>query len=483
MRQRQVILASNRGPVSFVRGESGGLETRRGVGGLVTALTGALELSGGLWIASAMTDQDRERATEGPIELDSGGARYRVRFLDFEPETFDGFYNIISNEILWFLHHFLWDLALTPRFGEETDQAWAAYRQVNSAFADALAEEGAAMPSVPAHLVQDYHLALVPAMLRERQPQARIAHFSHTPFAGPSYFRILPESLRRELLSGLLGADILGFQAPTWADNFMLCCRSLPGARVDLRRRTVGWQGRRVPVRVYPISIDVEGLREQGRSEPVARAEGELKEWLGNARLILRVDRGEPSKNIVRGFEAYETFLRRRPDWRGRVRFLALVNPSRMNLPEYRSYIDRCRSEMERVNHDMGDGRWQPVELSFKDDHPRALGAYGLYDVLLVNPVFDGMNLVAKEGPALNHSDGVLILSENAGAFEELGRYALGVNPFDIGATADALAAALDMEPGERARRANGLRRVVRRNPVDRWVRSQLADLEKAGPG
>jgi trehalose 6-phosphate synthase len=475
---RQIVVASNRGPVSFVRSQSGGLEARRGVGGLATALTAALDLCGGLWVASAMSEEDREQAGRERIDLPEAGQRYGLRYLTFDPETFDRFYNGVSNRILWFLHHYLWETAITPRFDDQTRLAWEGYRRVNRGFAEALAEEGDAMASPPAYLVQDYHLALVPALLRGFRPGARIAHFSHTPFAGPNYFRILPQPIREELLAGLLGADILGFQSSTWAENFLLACRSLPGARVDLRRRVVTWNDRRTPVRVYPISIDAEQLKEQARSDAVRAAKRRLTGWLGEARLILRVDRAEPSKNILRGFLAFGAFLRRYPRWRRRVRFLALANPSRGDLPEYRAYLDRCQEEVARLNRELGEPGWVPIEFSLQDDHPRALAAYERYDVLVVNPVFDGMNLVAKEGPALNRYNGVLILSENAGAHDELGRHALSVNPFDVDATADAIAAALDMAPDERARRARNLRASVRRNRVDRWVRSQLADLD-----
>lgn len=446
----------------------------------MTALTAALDLCGGLWVASAMSDDDRERAARGRIELPGEAPEYGLRYLSFDPAAFDRFYNGISNRILWFLHHYLWETATMPRFDHHTRRAWEDYRGVNEGFADALAEEGDTMGSPPAYLVQDYHLSLVPAMLRRRRPGAHIAHFSHTPFAGPNYFRILPGPMREELLAGLLGADVLGFQSSAWAENFLLSCRSLQGARVDLRRRAVAWEGRRVPVRVYPISIDPERLKEAARSDAVGAAKRQVTDWLGGARLILRVDRAEPSKNILRGFLAFGAFLRRYPRWRRRVRFIALANPTRAALPAYRDYLDHCRDEVARLNRELGEPGWEPIQFSLKDDHPRALAAYELYDVLVVNPSFDGMNLVAKEGPALNRQRGVLILSENAGAYDELGRHALGVNPFDVDATADAIAAALDMAPDERARRARNLRAAVRRNRVDRWVRSQLMDLNRA---
>jgi trehalose 6-phosphate synthase len=478
--ERQVVIASNRGPISFVH-DDGMVIPRRGVGGLVTALTGALELAGGLWIASAMSETDRQQMAGGRVDVAAEDAKYSLRYLSFEPETYDRYYNAISNRILWFLAHYLWDVAHVPRFDRETHRSWQAYREVNAAFADALAEEGATLPIKPAYLVQDYHLSLVPAMLRERQPDALIAHFSHVPFPGPSYMRILPTSMREELLGGLLGADVLGFQAEPWADNFLLSCRALPDTRVDLHHRRVRWRDREIRVRVFPISIDVEYLEGLDRTDEAARARRRVAKLRGDAKLILRVDRTDLSKNILRGFLAYEEFLLRHPEWRRRVRFLALLTPSRRAIPEYRAYARDCIRLAERINDDLGDEDWQPIELTMKDDISTTVAAYRLYDVLMVNPVFDGMNLVAKEGPALNRRHGVLILSENAGAHSELGRHAVSVNPFDVTETAEALRTALEMDDAERIRRARSLRAAVFRNPLEQWVQDQLADLEAAG--
>ena len=445
---------------------------------MVTAMTGALELAGGLWIAAAMSEVDREQTAGGRLEVATEDAKYNLRYVSFDPDVYDRYYNEISNRVLWFVHHYLWDVARVPRFDEEIYRSWQAYRQVNEAFAQALLEETASFGTQPAFLVQDYHLSLVPAMLRELKPDARISHFSHIPFAGPSYFRILPSTLRRELLAGLLGADVVGFQSQTWADNFLLCCRSLTDARVDLHHRRVRWAGREIRVRVFPISVDTQALETLSRTEASHRAARRLARVRGEGKLILRVDRTELSKNILRGFLAYEAFLKSRPEWRRKVKFLALLNPSRRAIPEYRAYTRDCLRAAERINDELGDDDWQPIEVAIKDDMPLVAAAYRAYDVLLVNPVFDGMNLIAKEGPVLNRRRGVLILSENAGAYAELGRHALGVNPFDVRETAEAIATALEMPPSERGRRAKSLRSSVLRHPLERWVGDQLAELE-----
>ncbi|HJU57702.1 MAG TPA: trehalose-6-phosphate synthase [Actinomycetota bacterium] len=482
MNQRLVV-ASNRGPLTFERNDAGELTARRGSGGLVTALSGALLEAEGVWVAAGMSDGDREKITaaqRGRIDHREGDAAYRLRYLDIPPDIYEGYYNGISNGVLWFAHHYLWDTVRSPSFGKDVERSWECYVDVNRRFAVAMDEEGTRVGADPAFLVQDYHLSLVPQFLRELRPDALIAHFSHTSIAGPTYFRMLPAKIHDQTLRGLLGADVLGFHSPVWAENFLLSARSLPGVRVDLARSRIVTERREVTVRIHPISVDGRAMRDAAAAHEIRQLRHDLNRWRDNNRLILRVDRLELTKNIVRGFNAYELFLRRNPSWIGRVRFLTLLSPSRMEIPEYQEYTELCLAEAERINDELGDDGWAPIELRLRDDYVGALAAYGVYDVLFVNPVIDGMNLVAMEGPLLNRRGGVLVLSRNAGAYGRLGRYALGVNPFDLGEMADALKAALEMPVDERTRRARGLSRLVLANPPSRWVGGQLEDLRRA---
>ena len=481
VRSAPLIVASNRGPLTFKQRPGGALAPERGTGGLVTALTGALEASKGLWVAAAMSKGDREvaAASEGPIDMRAEGIDYRLTFVTIPPRVYDHYYNWVANGMLWFVHHYLWDTVRRPSFSEREQRAWDDYAAVNAVFANALAQEGARRRVSPVYLVQDYHLSLVPRLLRERRPDALIAHFSHTPFAGSTYLRILPARIRESLLRGLLGADVLGFHSQDWANNFLMSARSVPGARVDLARSRITYEGRDVLVRTHPVSIDVAPMREVAATDRVATLRRDLSAWRGDTKLILRVDRLELTKNIARGFLAYEALLARSSSWRRRVKFLALLSPSREGMPEYRAYTEECLAEAERVNRRFGDSTWTPIEVRVRDDYIAAIAAYGLYDVLLVNPIIDGMNLVAMEGPLVNRHRGVLALSRNAGAYGRLGRYALGLNPFDISETAAALEEALTMPEYERARRARGLARLVLANPPERWIGDQLRDLER----
>jgi trehalose 6-phosphate synthase len=472
-----IVVASNRGPVSFARADDGALIAERGSGGLVTALSGLLFESDATWLSVAMTDADRQVAASGSsIHVEPAG---HAAFVDIEPDRYDGYYNGIANRVLWQLHHYLFDLAYLPAWDAETRQIWNDYREVNTSIAEGLAKEG---DRDPVYLVQDYQLALVPALLRERRPAARIAHFTHTPFAGPTYLRTLPKGMREELLRGMLGADVLGFQSDRWAENFLFCVREsgLGGVHVDVRRRRIDVEGRTVLVRAYPIALDPRPLRNAAGSAEAKAIRAELEAWRGDAKLLLRVDRLELSKNIVRGFLAYDTFLESNPEWCGRVRFLAHLPASRTDIPEYKAYSERTFEAADDLNRRHGTADWTPLEIRADEDYIGAVAAYGLYDALLVNPIYDGMNLVSMEGPLVNRHHGALILSVNAGAYGRLGRHAVAINPFDVVETAEGIATGLTMPREERIRRSRGLVRTVLASNPARWLTSQLRDLDAA---
>jgi trehalose 6-phosphate synthase len=471
-----VVVASNRGPISFDRDDRGRLSPRRGTGGLVTALSGVFYRDDTAWVSAAMTEGDRAVALKGrTVTADSN---QRMRYVVIPPERYDGYYNEVSNRILWMVHHNLWDIPRVPMFDDATQDAWHDFVEANRDFAEALAQEA---DEDPVYLIQDYHLCLVPGMLRELVPDAKIVHFSHTPFAGATYLRILPVTMRTALLRGMAGADVLGFQAKQWAENYLLSARSLPELRV-VRGGRLEIDGRTGAVRAFPVAVSAEPLRETANRPEADEVRAELREWAGDAKIVLRVDRLEPSKNILRGFLAFELFLRRNPSWIGQVRFLCLFSPSREDVPEYKDYGEECLAEADRINAQLGRKGWQPIEVRVQEDYAFAVAAYDLYDVLLVNPTYDGMNLVAMEGPLVNRRNGVLVLSRNAGAFSRLGRQALGVNPFDLAETAEALRDALEMPDEERTRRARGLTRTGQAHTPANWLADQLEAVDHMRP-
>jgi trehalose 6-phosphate synthase len=471
-----LVLVSNRGPVTF---QDDG-DVKRGTGGLVTALTGLASHRDAVWIASALTDGDARKAHEAEGKAFSvrspAGGEYQVRLVVSEPDAYDRFYNIFANPMLWFIQHYLWDLSNAPDVRRNEVEAFEyGYNVVNEDLATAVIEEieGEDEPVV---MVHDYHLYTLPALVRRARPDVFLHHFVHIPWTQSDAWRVLPAKIREELYCGLLSNDIIGFHTSSYRRNFLQCCRDLMDLDVDFGAGVVHFEDREVWVRNYPLPIDAKALFNVASSDGVARQEEELLHRRRD-HLILRVDRADLSKNVLRGFSSFDLFLEQHPEFRERVTFIAQLMPSRTDVPEYAEYLERIEALVAVVNHRHGTPDWMPIQLKLRDDLEEAVAAYKHYDVLLVNAMFDGMNLVAKEGPMVNERDGVSILSENTGAHEELGEHALSVNPFDIQALADSIHAALTMERAERARRLRGLKEIVTaRDPGD-WIDEQLDDI------
>ncbi|MGW4893690.1 alpha,alpha-trehalose-phosphate synthase (UDP-forming) [Kitasatospora sp. NPDC004240] len=472
-----VLVASNRGPVSFGAAADGTLTLRRGGGGLVSGLS-AIDDPDAVWVCAALGEADRRAAREAPDgRLDRAGhdvGGQAVRMLDIDPETFARAYNGVANSTLWFVHHLLYATPTAPAFDEDFRTEWAAYREYNAAFAAALAAEAAPGAAV---LVQDYHLSLTPALLRAARPDLRIGHFSHTPWAPPEYFRLLPDDVAGAVLTGVLGADRAGFLTRRWALAFADCCEALLGAEVDREALTVTHAGRTTVLGVHALGADADFLRERAHRPDVDERLAVLRAAVGGRRTVVRVDRTELSKNIVRGLLAYRHLLRTRPEWHDRVVHIAFAYPSRTDLAEYRDYTDRVRRLAAEITDEFATPDWQPLILHVDDDFARSLAAYRMADVALVNPIRDGMNLVAKEVPVVSDEGCALVLSREAGAYAELGEDALGVNPYDVIATAEALHAGLSMPAGERADRTKRLVAAATALPPQRWFLDQLDAL------
>ncbi|MFC0599986.1 alpha,alpha-trehalose-phosphate synthase (UDP-forming) [Streptomyces palmae] len=475
----QVLVASNRGPVSYTAGADGTLVAKRGGGGLVSGLSAIGPDAGAVWVCAALGDGDRAAArlaAGGHLDpADTGGQR--VRMLDIEPEVFSAAYNDIANSVLWFVHHLLYQTPLAPVFDDRFRHRWAAYEQYNAAFAGALAQEAAEGATA---LVQDYHLALVPGLLRKMRPDLRIGHFSHTPWAPPDYYRLLPDDIAAQVLRGILGGDRAAFLTERWAGAFADCCAEVLGAEVvrEGGGTAVRYQGRTTRLGVHGLGADADFLRRRSRQPDVDERLAALRAQVGpDRKTIVRVDRTELSKNIVRGLLAYRRLLERWPDWRGRVVHIAFAYPSRQDLAVYRDYTAEVRRIAEEINAVFGTADWQPVALHVKDDFARSLAAYRLADVALVNPIRDGMNLVAKEIPVVSETGCALVLSREAGAYAELGEDALVVNPYDVEATAEALHQALQMPEPERAERGRRLAAAATALPPQAWFLAQLRAL------
>jgi trehalose 6-phosphate synthase len=464
--RRRLIVVSNRGPVGFARDATGELVTSRGAGGLVTALRGLLAHHDVTWIASALSQEDRAVAAEGVREeVTRDGSPFRLRLVAHDERAYDLYYNVVANPALWFVQHLLWDYKLDP--DEDLVGAWhEGYVPVNEAFAAAVVEELDAMPDA-AVFFQDYHLYVAPGLVRKRRPNASLGHFVHIPWQAADAWSVLPAEIARAVHEGLLANDVVGFHTERWAGNFRSACAELVG----------GTEG--TLVHANPISVDVQEFESLARSPAVLEAERELSSRRPE-RMILRVDRTDPSKNVVRGIQAYGRLLELRPDLHGRVGMLARLDPSRQEIPEYIAYVDAIEAAVAEVNERFGRAGWLPVRLEVADDFPMSLAAYKQFDVLLVNALYDGLNLVAKESALVNAVDGALVLSRNAGAFEELGEWTVPVDPLDVEQQARALEEALELPVEERRRRLEGIRERVRRHDIRAWLEAEQAALERA---
>jgi trehalose 6-phosphate synthase len=480
-----LIIASNRGPVTFTRRSKGAFDARKGSGGVVTAVTAIARERQPIWIAAAMTEGDRQRAQQaeenGEHLIEFGEPpEFRLRFVVPSPECYHQYYNVISNPLLWFLQHYLWDTPRTPDITHEIWDAWrSGYVTVNRMFADEIVAAIDAVDDDPLIMLQDYHLYLCAGFVREKKPDARLQLFVHIPWPDPDYWRLLPLEIRRAICEGMLANDIVGFQTPDHGRSFMYTCQAyVPNVEIDYATGAILWNNRRIEVRAYPISIDAAAVRRMAYSKEARSHDRYLpNHW--NEFTVLRVDRAEPSKNIVRGFQAFDRFLEAHPDFQGRVNFVAITVPSRMDVVEYQDYLDDVSAVVGRINAKYANVEtgWQPIHLIMGENYPRALAAMKWYDVLLVNSIIDGMNLVAKEGALLNERNGVLILSEGAGAVSQLGDHALIIGPTDVEGTADAIYEALTMPLEERRRRAEGLRRDVESDDVITWFENQVVDM------
>jgi trehalose 6-phosphate synthase len=483
--RRKLLVVSNRAPVTYGRDSDGRRVAKRGGGGVVTALGGLVAHHDVTWVASAMSDEDRVAAAEHTgsfVEQAADGSSYRLRFVLHEPEAYDRFYNVLANPTLWFLQHYLWGLGSAPDFGPRLHEAWSdGYVPVNEAFAAATLEELDPEPGA-AVLFHDYQLYVAPSLVRAARPDAVTSHFVHIPWPEPDYWHALPWELRDAVHEGLLANDVVGFHTERWRRAFLLSSERLLGARVDAETGTVEHRGRRTRVVARPIGVDPAEFDRLRQEPSVLEREAALLARRPE-QLVVRVDRIDPSKNIVRGFEAFALLLERHPELHGQVGMAALLAPSRQDIPEYAEYAAAVERTAREVNERFGGEGWQPVDLDVADDFPRSLAGYKQFDVLLVNPVFDGLNLVAKEAFLLNERDGVLVLSENAGVQEELGEWALTVNPLDLSGQADALYAALTLDPGERRRRAEAIRAHVRRHDIREWIEAELSELDAVRSG
>ena len=485
LEKRDLIIASNRGPVEYSIQADGSLASTRGSGGMVTALMAAARFVPATWVASAMTEGDRiaaERAGDDLLKVPEH--QLNVRFVAVPPAVYQRHYYVFCNPLLWFIQHSMWNTPRTPNIGRAVYEAWeTGYIAVNEAIAAAVLKEARAHKKPSYVLLQDYHLYLAPAIVRREAPEATILHFTHIPWPGPRTWGLLPEFMRRRIHEDMLACDIVGLQTASDVRNFLHSCEDIVlGVDIDYGRWNIRYNGHTTRVRNYPISIDTAGLLEFSHSEEVEGYRTSLASLAGE-QTIVRVDRSEPSKNVIRGLRAYELLLDRYSDLRGRVNLVQFLVPSRSDLGVYQTYTDEIFELVDSINDNFGSLEWQPVQVLYENNYAQAIAGMYHYDVLMVNPLVDGMNLVAKEGPLVNKGDGVLLISEMAGAHEQLKQYSLNVSPTDLEGTVNALHTALTMPSEERRRRADALKALIQEEDIVHWLESQFRDLMAISEG
>jgi len=479
----RLLIASNRGPVQYYLSEDGRLLPVTGSGGVAIALSSLGRYTDFTWLASTMSETDRyaaEVAKHRTPVTSLDGARFSLRFVVIPESTYDKYYSVFCNPFLWFFQHNISNGFDGAGINRQVFDAWEnGYVPANRAFAQAAAAEvnGEASPVIMLH---DYHLYLAPSYIRSQLPYAIIEHFTHIPWPEPQRWMLLPQSWCGRILESLCSCDIVGLQTMRDVRNFLLTCELyLTEACVNHYKCTIQLNGHETKVNAYPISVDVAKLQWLTNSEVVKEYRRKLFPFLGG-KTIVRVDRLEPTKNILRGFEAYDTLLARYPNLQGKVSFLSFLVPSRTNLKEYQDYASHVFQMVREINSRYGNSGWVPIRVFYEHNYPQAIAGMCLYDVLLVNPLIDGMNLVAKEGPSVNARDGVLVLSETAGAHEQLKNDAISIAPRDLEGTVQALYDALTMPAEEKRDRAERLRNKIENEDITHWFLRQLDDLQTA---
>ena len=481
LENKEIIVASNRGPVVFKKDDTGKITLIRGAGGIVGSMIPFLKKTHGKWVSSAIGECDQyinnKYGSKVPIPLED--PEYYVQFIKTEEDIYNDFNGKFANPLLWFIHHSMWNPPYSPCADEELHQAWDSYQHVNKMFADAISEDVYNSKIVPIVMLQDYHLYLTPKLIRKQHPDVVMSQFVHIPFPPPEIFQQLPNHMQIEILDSILTNDILGFHIPRYMNNFLQTIKQiLPNASVDDIMGDIHYNGHICHVRTYPISVDMETLQTQAQNPNVVAKDREVDEIVGDCKLIYRTDRTDLSKNIIRGFQAYDMFLERYPEWREKVKFVATLMPSRLDIKIYREYVDKIREIVSEINEKYGTPNWQPIKYICRGDYDLVIALLKRYDVLMVNPILDGMNIVAKEGSVVNDHNGVLVLSTGAGCYEELKDGAICINPFDLRQTAESIDMALLMDDKTKKLMIAKTRNAIRRNDLNKWVSDQLNDIE-----
>jgi len=466
-----LILMSSRGPVEHSI-KDGKVVQRQSDGGVATVLGAVANHTESLWLAGARTEADRMVAAEaGSIPF----GKSELRLITAAKETED-LHNDFCNTVLWFLQHSLFERLQRDDLEQYMLNAWQqGYIPMNLAYAEALGRE--TQGEVESVMIHDYHLYAAPLFIRGAHPRAYLQHFVHIPWPSACEWTYLPDLISESICNSLIANDSVVFHTQDSVTNFLETVATyIPAADIDYEAGLITHDGRQTRVWANPVSVDLEDLLNRLDDPELTQAQRNLEAALGT-KTIVRVDRLDPSKNIAKGFQSFEYLLDLHPEWRGKTRFLAFLVPTRASIAEYQRHAQDVLHQVEAINARFGDEHWTPIQVFYQQDRMQALAALSLYDVLIVNSVVDGLNLVSKEGVVVNQRDGVLVLSKGVGSYQELRGFALGIEPDDIAGTAAALHEALQMSPVERQRRADGMRAVIVQHQFADWLQHMLEDV------
>ena len=483
--KRPFILVSNRGPVEHQMSGDGRPEARRGSGSVVTAYSQMAQDFEFTWVASAMGEGDRLVSDHGRsphLKSPLPGHQINLKYVVTPRRVYHKYYNVLCNPLLWFLQHYMWNPPYNPNVDAAVHDAWeTGYIPVNQAFANAVIEEATVFSKThekaPIVISHDYHLYLMPEFVRQGVPDAVIQHFVHIPWPTPQYWHMIPDYITRRICESLCATDILGFQTLGDVRCFLdTVDEFIPDTIVDRNNHTVIWNGHTTSVKFYPLSINVEEVQRIANSPRALEYESKLSSDTGEINIV-RIDRAEPNKNVIRGFRAYELMLNRYPELKGKVKFLAFLVPSRTHIRQYKRYMDEIHQVIQQINNNHGTPEWQPIVPFIENNYTQAIAGMKLYDVLLVNTIIEGMNLVAKEGPVVNSRNGVIVLSHSSGVYQQLSDGVVSISPTDIEGTMEALHQAITMSAEDRKIKAEKLYESVCREDINHWLYRQTKDI------
>lgn len=460
-------MATKRAPVEYRRdAESGELVAEIAAGGTATVIADQAEYLDVSWISSAMSDDDHRMADEHPegIRVALGDSEARVRLLQHDPSVFNQVQYYFANEVLWLVHHSLYDRWREPDFSTRTREGWEAYLALNNDFASALADRADSVED-PCFLVHDFQLLATPRFLRARHPDAPLLLFHHSPWPSAENWRTMPRYARGPLVEAMLSADVIGFFAHRWGQQFLDCVADVvPDAEIDAAATTVTWNGRRTRVATIPLGYSPAAL---SRRRP--RLPKDIAEWAGDRLLVLHAGRTDPAKNAPRAVRAFVAAASN-----GGARdavLLVKANPNRLYVAHNERYLEETETAVRDANRELGR---DATRFLLENDVEITLGCFERADVLFLNSVADGMNLSAFEGALVGAREPVLVLSDGCGAAELLHEASRVVSAFDLEEQANAVAEALALSPTERTEEHLRLRAAVEPWTLPRWVDEQL---------